>query len=102
MVRARAAAGAAIRPGQFVDVRIVTDERADRLVVPVESIVRGEQGNEIAVVNGTTAVKQRVTLGLSEGGVVEVLGDGLRDGLSVVVQGAYGLPATSHITVMGR
>ena len=102
MVRARVAAGAPIRPGQFVDVRIVTDERRDRLVVPVESIVRGEGGNEIAVVNGNTAVKQRVMLGLSEGGLVEVQGDGLREGLSVVVQGAYGLPATSKIKVIGR
>ena len=102
MVRARVAAGVPIRPGEFVDVRIVIDERRDRLVVPVESIVRGEGGNEIAVVNGNTAVKQRVTLGLSEGGGVEVQGDGLREGLSVVVQGAYGLPATSKIKVMGR
>ncbi len=102
MVRARAVVSTAIRPGQFVDVRIVTDERRDRLVVPIESIVRGEQGNEIAVVNGKTAVKQRVTLGLAEGGVVEVQGDGLREGLSVVVQGAYGLPPTSHIKVMER
>ncbi|MEP7361605.1 MAG: efflux RND transporter periplasmic adaptor subunit [Chloroflexota bacterium] len=101
-VRARAAVGSAIRPGQFVDVRIVTDERRDRLVVPAESIVRGAGGNEIAVVNGNTAIKQRVTLGLSEGGVVEIQGDGLREGLSVVVQGAYGLPPTSQIKVMGR
>ena len=102
LVRGRTAAGAAVRPGQFVNVRIVTEERRDRLVVPVDSIVQVDGGHEVAVVDGDTAVKTRVTLGLREGGVVEVQGDGLTEGVSVVVQGAYGLPAKSKITVVGR
>ncbi len=102
VVRGRTAAGAAVRPGQFVSVRIVTEERRDRLVVPVESIVQVDGGHELAVVDGDTAVKRRVTLGLREGGVVEVQGDGLAAGMAVVVQGAYGLPAKSKITVIGR
>jgi multidrug efflux pump subunit AcrA (membrane-fusion protein) len=102
LVRGRTAAGAALRPGQFVNVRIVTEERRDRLVVPVDSIVQVDGGHEVAVVDGDTAVKTRVTLGLREGGVVEVQGEGLKAGVSVVVQGVYGLPAKSKITVIGR
>lgn len=101
-VRARMPTRAGLRPGQFVNVRVFTEERRDRLVVPVESIVRAGGGNEVAVVAGDTATKTRVTLGLRENGVVEVQGDGLREGLSVVVQGAYGLPASSRIKVSGR
>lgn len=102
LVRGRTAAGAAMRPGQFVNVRIVTEERPDRLVVPVDSIVQVDGGHEVAVVGKGTAVKTRVTLGLREGGVVEVQGDGLKAGVSVVVQGVYGLPAKSKITVIGH
>jgi len=102
LVRARAPAAAAIRPGQFVNVRIAVEERRDRLAVPVESIVQGDTGSEVALVQGDTATRVRGTTGLREGGLVEVEGDGVRDGGSVVVQGAYGLPATSQIKVIGR
>ncbi|MEP7118967.1 MAG: efflux RND transporter periplasmic adaptor subunit [Acidobacteriota bacterium] len=102
VVRARVPAQAGLRPGQFVAVRILVEERADRLAVPVESLVQGEAGSEIAIVRGTTATRTPVTTGLREGGLVEVAGDGVQDGASVVVQGAYGLPGTSAIKVMGR
>ena len=102
VVRARMPASAAVRPGQFVTARIVTDERADRLAVPVESVVQGGAGPEVAVVDGSEAVRQRVTTGLREGGVIEVEGAGIREGVSVVVRGAYGLPPRSKITVADR
>jgi membrane fusion protein (multidrug efflux system) len=102
IVRARVPPGAALRPGQFVNVRVVTDERSDRLAVPVESIVQGAGGSEIAVVQGDTAIRTPVKTGIREGALVEVEGQGLRTGVSVVVQGAYGLPAKSKIKILGH
>ena len=102
IVRARIPAGASVRPGQFVNVRVVTDERADRLAVPVASIVQGEVGSEVAVVQGDTATRTPVKTGIREGTLIEVEGDGLRTGVSVVVQGAYGLPAKSKIKILGQ
>jgi membrane fusion protein, multidrug efflux system len=102
LVRARVPRDASIRPGQFVNVRIEVEERPDRLAVPVESLVQGEAGSEVAIVQGDTASRTRVTTGLRERGLVEVEGDGLREGVSVAVQGAYGLPATSKVEVIGR
>ncbi|MGE0042350.1 MAG: efflux RND transporter periplasmic adaptor subunit [Vicinamibacterales bacterium] len=101
-VRARLPRGAALRPGQFVTVRIVAESRADRLAVPVDSVVRMDGGTAIALVSGDTATMTPVTLGITEGGLVEVSGAGVVEGGTVVVQGAYGLPATSKITVIGR
>lgn len=102
LVRARVPGAAAIRPGQFTNVRIVVEERTGRLAVPVESLVQGSAGSEVAVVEGDTATRTPVTTGLRQGGLVEVQGAGVREGVSVVVQGAYGMPATSKITVSGH
>lgn len=102
IVRARVPAGAPIRPGQFVNVRIVTEERADRLAVPVESIVQGGGGSEVALVQGDTAIRTPVKTGMREGALVEVEGQGLRVGVPVVLQGAYGLLPKTKIKVISR
>ncbi len=101
-VPATAAIRPAIRPGQFASVRIGVGERTDRLAVPVESIVSGVSGSEVAIVRGDVAIRTPVTTGLREGGLVEVEGDGIREGDSVVVEGAYGLPETTKIKIVGR
>ena len=101
LVRARAPA-AAMRPGQFVNVRIEIEARQNRLAVPIASLVQGEAGQEVALVRGNVATRTRVTTGLREGGLVEVDGSGVREGDSVVVSGVYGLPATSIVKVSGR
>jgi membrane fusion protein, multidrug efflux system len=101
-VRASVPAGAGLRPGQFVDARILVEERRDRLAVPVESVVSEGGSSAIAVVTGNTAVKRPVRAGLREGSLVEVEGEGLQEGMTVVAAGAYGLPKESRIRVIGR
>lgn len=102
LVRARVPATSGLRPGQFVNVSVAVDERPNRLAVPVQSVVQGADGPEIALVQGDAAVRTRVTTGLREADLVEVEGEGLREGMSVVVQGAYGLPTRSKIKISGR
>jgi multidrug efflux pump subunit AcrA (membrane-fusion protein) len=81
----------------------VSDEHRDRLAVPVESVVKDETGaTVIAVVDGDMAVQTPVTTGLEDGALVEVAGDGLRAGMTVVTEGAYGLPATTRIRIVGN
>lgn len=102
IVRARVPSAAPLRPGQFINVRVVTGERANRLAVPIESIVQGRGGSEVAVVEGDTAIRTPVRTGIREGTLVEVEGQGLRTGVSVVVQGAYGLLPKTKIKVISR
>jgi membrane fusion protein (multidrug efflux system) len=91
-----------LRPGQFVTVRIVCEERRDRLVVPETSVMTDTDGHSlIATVQGDTATKRAVTLGLREGGLVEIEGEGLKAGMSVVTVGVYGLPQKTKIRVVG-
>lgn len=100
-VRARLPSGSGLRPGQFVTLRIVSAEHADKLAVPVESVVKNEEGTSvIAIVDGDTARQTPVTTGLTEGGLIEVEGSGLTAGMVVVTEGAYGLPAETHVRVL--
>jgi membrane fusion protein, multidrug efflux system len=91
-----------LRPGQFVTVRIVCEVRRDRLVVPETSIMTDTEGHSlIATVEGSTATKRLVRPGLREGGLVEIEGEGLKSGTTVVTVGIYGLPTQTKIHVVG-
>jgi membrane fusion protein (multidrug efflux system) len=102
-VRVVVPAGAGLRPGQYLRLRIAVDERADCLAVPVESAVAGPEGGAVlAVVADGKATQRAVRLGLRDHGLVEVTGEGLREGLTVVAAGAYGLPKETRVRVVGE
>ncbi len=102
LVRARLPATSTLRPGQYVNARVLTDERPNQMAVPVDSIVQGASGAEVALVEGDMAIRTPVRTGLTEGGLIQVEGNGVREGRSVVVQGAYGLLPKTRIKVIGR
>jgi len=101
-VRVSVPRGAGWRPGQYLRVRIAVEARPNRLAVPVESIVTREGASRIAIVEGDRAVFRPVQVGLRDGNLVEVAGEGLKAGLTVVTAGAYGLPQESRIRVISR
>jgi membrane fusion protein (multidrug efflux system) len=100
LVRASVPADSSLRPGQFVSVRILVEERPDRLAVPIESVVNREGSSVIAVVEGDSAQQKTIKLGLRDGNFIEVEGEDLREGMTIVTQGAYGLPAKTRIRVI--
>lgn len=98
LVRVRVPSGSGLRPGQFVSVRITAEEHRDRLAIPIEGLVSDEGGGSaIAIVEGDKAVKRPVKAGLRDGDLVEVEGEGLKEGMTVVAAGAYALPKESRI-----
>jgi len=100
LVRASLDSGSGIRSGQFVSARIVVEERTGRLAVPLESVVSRETGSTIALVEGNKAKQIAITPGLRDGRLVEIAGDAIEEGMTVVTQGAYGLPAETQIRVI--
>jgi len=91
-----------LRPGQFVQLKIVTAVHTNCLAAPSASVVTDESGKSaIALVTGDTAARMPVTTDLREDGWVEVAGTGLKEGVSVVTLGAYGLPEKTKIRVLG-
>lgn len=94
-------AEARLRPGQFVRVRIITEEQRDCLAVPSRSVVKNEKGEwAISLVSGKWAVQQPVKVGLREGDAVQVHSLILKPGDQVVTIGAYGLPEKTKIRVL--
>ena len=103
LVRIALPAKSALRPGQFVTLRIVSEEHMDRLAVPVESVVKdAEDSTVIAVVQGDKAALKAVKAGLRDDSLVEVEGEGLSEGMTVVTAGAYGLPKETRIRVIDK
>ncbi len=102
LVRISVPKDAGLQPGRFLSVRIVCEERRDRLAVPEVSIVPGPDGGTVLMVLvGDKAVPKPVTAGLREGGLAEVEGEGLREGLVVVTEDAYNLTGETKVHVVG-
>lgn len=99
-VRVSLPRGAAIRPGQFLKVRIAVEERRNRLAVPVESVVTESGVSRIVLLQGDRAIWRTVTLGVRDGNLVEVAGASLKAGMPVVTSGSYGVPNESRIRVV--
>lgn len=89
-----------LRSGQLVSVRIVVEERLERLAVPIESVVTRDGTSVIAVVDGDNAKQKIIKPGLRDGNLIEVSGEDLQEGMTIVTQGVYGLPPETHIRVV--
>jgi len=99
LVRALLPAGA-LRPGQFVPLRIVTAVHTNCLATPADSVVTDENGKSvIALVKGDEATQTPVQTGLRENGWVEIAAPEIKAGDIVVTVGAYGLPEKTKISV---
>jgi multidrug efflux pump subunit AcrA (membrane-fusion protein) len=91
-----------LRPGQFVQLKIVTAVHTNALAAPADSVVTDESGNStISLVNNGESAQTPVQTAFSEDGWVEVSGPGLKEGDSVVTVGAYGLDDKTKIKIAG-
>ena len=102
MTRASLPANCGLRPGQFLPVKIITDVLPDCLVAPEESVVTDEDGQSfVVVVKGKEAEHAEVEAGAREDGWVEISGDEIKEGATVVTKGAYGFPDKAKIRIAG-
>ena len=99
--RALLPTGSGLRPGQFIQLKIITAIHTDCLAAPAESVVTDIKGQSvISLVKGDEATQTPVQTGFRENGWVAVDGNGLKEGDSVVTVGAYGLPDKTRIQVV--
>lgn len=101
LVRLALPEGKGLRLGEFVTAGIVTEEHADCLAVPSKSVVKDEEGGEVvSIVEGSQATRRSVKTGLRDGGLVEIEGEGLKEGQNVVTVGAFALPKETKVRVL--
>ncbi len=92
-----------LRPGQFVKVRVATAEHRDCTAVPIASVARDAAGATfVALVDGDKSQLKPVKVGLREGDLVEVEGEGVEPDKTVVTEGAYGLVMTQQFATKIR
>jgi len=87
------------RPGDFVEVSIVTDRHDDSLLVPRVAVVTERGQRSVYVVEGETARQQAVEMGFEDDQHAEIL-SGLDGGELVVVQGQRSLRDGQPIAIL--
>jgi membrane fusion protein (multidrug efflux system) len=102
LVRLALPENSGLRSGQFVRARIVTQELTGRLVVPRDSVVKADDEDVIYVVEGDKAVQMPIKTGVRDGNMVEVEGEGLNEGTTIVTVGAYGLPKETKVKITNK
>ena len=94
-------ADARIRPGMFARVRIITEERADATVVPVNAVVTRLDTQYVFVITENDRVERRVvSLGLQSGDRIEIT-SGVSAGERIVVEGQNQLEAGVRVRLVG-
>lgn len=96
----------ALFPNQFVNIRLVMEQRPNALVIPSAAIQNGLQGTFVWVVDkdakgATTARMQPVKIALAQGQVT-ILDSGVEPGQEIVTDGADRLREGSVVTVSQR
>ena len=85
-------------PGQFVNVRLQLGTLHDALVVPVQAVQRGPDGDYVFAVQPDDTVKmQPVTTGSAAGASHVVIDKGLAAGTRVVTEGQFRLKQDSKV-----
>lgn len=88
-----------LKPGMFVEVRIVLGQKENVLVVPRRAILYKQNKTYVFVLNRNQVSQREVSLGLTEEDEVEVI-DGLAENESIVVVGVEGLKDGQRVDVV--
>lgn len=87
-----------LRPGQFVAASIIIQEKPQCLAVPREAIHTDHKGNStLSIVSNGTSKQISVKTGLRDGQLIEVEGEGINEGVTVITTGSYALPDQTKI-----
>lgn len=90
-----------LRPGMFVQTRVILAERTGALMVPEEALIAVAGEQRVYRIEGDKAQAQPVTTGLRRGGMVEIL-SGVQAGDVVVTAGHLRLRPGATVAISER
>jgi Cu(I)/Ag(I) efflux system membrane fusion protein len=86
-----------LKPDMFADVSIEAQRNIDALVIPAEAVVRSGEREQVFVVREPGRFEPReVTLGVSSGGLVQVI-SGLEEGEEIVTSSQFLIDSESRL-----
>ena len=88
-----------LKPGMFVEVRIVIGQKENALVIPRKAILYKQNRTYAFILNGNQVTQREITLGLTEEDDAEVSG-GLAEGDIIVTVGVDGLKDGQRVDVV--
>jgi RND family efflux transporter MFP subunit len=88
-----------MKPGMFVEVRIIVGQKEDILVIPRKAVLYKQNKTLVFVLNQMQVEQREVTLGLLEEDLVEIV-DGLVEGDMIVVVGIESLKDGQRVKVV--
>ena len=76
-----------LAPGMFARLNLILESHSDALVVPQEAVIVTPAGGQVIyLIKDGKAEQKKITMGMEEGGLVEIL-SGIKVGDSVIVKG---------------
>lgn len=90
-----------LKVGMFAEARLQLAEHSDVLVVPTPAVVKSDGGVFVYVVNGDTAQRTAVTIGLETPNGVEIR-SGVTEGQTVLTTAVYGLGDKAKLAKPGN
>lgn len=88
-----------IKGGMFAEIRIPVDKAFNALAIPLESIIDDSGKKVVYVIDGNKAVKKEITIGYSDGVLIQVL-QGIKDSESVISEGQSYLQDGSKVMIV--
>ncbi len=88
-----------LRPGFSGRVSIITDSRADAMVLPVSVLRRTRSGYQVALVENGRSILRDVTVGMTNNGNIEIV-SGLQPGDRVIVLGQNSVTEGGSVEVV--
>ncbi|MBN2408951.1 MAG: efflux RND transporter periplasmic adaptor subunit [Candidatus Aminicenantes bacterium] len=88
-----------LKPGMFVEVRIVIGQKENVLVIPRKAVLYKQNKTYAFILNGGRVTQREIVLGLTEEDDVEV-SDGLTEGDIIVTVGVDGLKDGQRVDVI--
>ena len=89
-----------LRPGMFVEVVVVVEQRQDVVVVPRDAVANRAGRSVVFILDGQSVSRRNVRLGLGDDDKVQVL-EGVADGDRVAVRGLDTLTDGNRIRIVG-
>lgn len=90
--------GLRLKSGMFARIKIIADYKHDVLALAQDALVRELGASYVFTVEGGLARKKKVSLGIEEDGIIEII-DGIKEGETVIVFGQQGLKEGTAVEI---